>query len=59
LTANLLYEMYYYFPVPGNGRKMSVFWIKKHCMFGTFTVYNAAFISQMANEVTALHGTIL
>jgi hypothetical protein len=28
-------------------------------MFGAFTVYNAAFISQMANEVTALHGTIL
>jgi len=45
----------FYFPVPGDGSKMPVFRVKENRMFGTFAMENAAFFSQMADEVTAFH----
>ena len=43
----------------GNGGDMPVFWIEENRMSGTFAVENAAFFYQVADEVTAFHGTKL
>ncbi len=49
LPAYLSCQEDFYFSVPGNGSKMTVFWIKENRMFGTFAMENAAFSCQMAD----------
>ena len=59
LTAYFSCQKAFYFPVPGYGNKMPVFWIKENRMFGTFAIKNTTFSYKMADEVTAFHRAIL
>jgi len=59
LTTYFSCQENFYFPVPGDGSEMPVFWIKENRMFGTFAMENAPFSCQMDDEVTAFHRATL
>jgi len=59
LTTYFSCQENFYFPVPGDGSEMPVFWIKENRMFGTFAMENATFSCQMGDEVTAFHRATL
>ena len=59
LPAYLLCQQDFDFSVPGEGGNMPVLRVEEDGMLGAFAVEDATFVHQVADEVTALHRSIL